>query len=130
MVSFKRGLFICEREGRGPSSSEIVFFTPQGALPDHLTEILIDLVDLGLQPGNMRIDVLASAGLGDLAAADTACADAQASGGAVYERSDCLKIGLEDPPRAVIGVTDVVAEGRPLAADFANPGHGCAPLVQ
>ena len=63
-------------------------------------------------------------GLGDLAGPDARRADVQPLGGAVDQRPHPLDVGVPAPLGAPVGVADVHAERRPLAADVAHRCHG------
>lgn len=59
----------------------------------------------------------------NFSAAETACADSNAFGLAVDQCSDRLEVGLEDPLRLVIGMTDVMAGLAAFAAKIACKCH-------
>src|SRR6185295_2207185 len=79
---------------------------------------------LGRSLGGSRLGLPGADGrLGDLAAAHAARADENPAHGAVDEGADLLEVRFHLARRHVVGVTDVAAEGRPLAADFTLLGH-------
>ncbi len=63
------------------------------------------------------------------AAAKTACANSNAFGLTIDQRSDWLEVGLEDPLGLVIGMTDIMARLTPFATEIACECHGYTPLV-
>jgi hypothetical protein len=62
-------------------------------------------------------------GLDDFAAAQARGADAQLLGGALDARPHRTQVHIPPPPAHVMGVTDLVPELRPLAADITNLCH-------
>lgn len=60
----------------------------------------------------------------DFAAAQTPCANPDAFGLTVDQRSDRLKIGLEDPLSLIIGMADIMARLAPFATEIACKSHG------
>jgi len=79
------------------------------------------------RPGLLRGLVLGAPlpdrSLDHLAAAQAAGADPDPAHAAVDHRADPLEVGLPGARRDVVGVADIAAEGRPLAAELALLGH-------
>src|SRR5207237_10257675 len=71
--------------------------------------------------------LLGRRGLGHLARAEAARADAQAALDAPHHRADALEVGIEPPVRHVVGVADAVAGHRPLPADLTTLSHRFPP---
>jgi hypothetical protein len=67
--------------------------------------------------------------LGDFAALDAACANAQSLGRSVHNRFHCLQVHVPAPPGNVVRVRDVIAKTRPFAADIASLCHGPTPDI-
>src|ERR671931_1845306 len=77
-------------------------------------------------PSSLRPHPLLLGRLRDLARLDAGRADLHPDGPALRALdADRLQVGVEAAARAVVRVRDVVAELRPLAADFASFSH-CA----
>src|SRR2546423_13472985 len=75
-------------------------------------------------PSSLRLHPLSLGRLRDLARLDAGRADLHATRPALRALDSYgLKVGVEAAARAVVRVRDVVAELRPLAADFASFSH-------
>ena len=74
-------------------------------------------------PRRLRRGRGSARGFHDLARPDALGAGPDPGGRPIHQHAHRLEIGIPAPPRLVVGVADVVAARRPLAADVTNSCH-------